>query len=178
MYHYSPIADRMTRDRFHDISRNNATLQNISRIRLAVRPVIDHLLSCFLDLYNPHKEVAVDRAMIKFTSHSTLKQFMPTKPVCECMCCVYTCAWVCVATCVCVYLCLCVCVRVYICVCAHMCLSVCMRDRNVNVYQHVMTTKLHNFITVMHWHKATYWFYSDYPGWKGVSKCLDGLRWW
>ena len=28
-----------------------------------------------------HREVAVDEAMIKFTGHSTLKQFMPMKPV-------------------------------------------------------------------------------------------------
>ena len=45
-----------------------------------VRPVIDHLSARFADLYDPHKEVAVDEAMIKFTGRSTLKQYMPMKP--------------------------------------------------------------------------------------------------
>ena len=90
MYHYSPIADRITRDRYRDISRylhfvDNSTLTprgSPGYDRLGkVRPVIDHLSACFLDLYDPHREVAVDEAMIKFTGRSTLKQFMPMKPV-------------------------------------------------------------------------------------------------
>ena len=43
--------------------------------------MINHLLSRFSDLYDPHQEVAVDEAMIKFTGRSTLKQYMPLKPV-------------------------------------------------------------------------------------------------
>ena len=90
MYHYSPIADRITRDRYRDISRylhfvDNSTLTprgSPGYDRLGkVRPVIDHLSARFLDLYDPHREVAVDEAMIKFTGRSTLKQFMPMKPV-------------------------------------------------------------------------------------------------
>ena len=90
MYHYSPIADRITRDRFRDISRylhfvENATLTSRGSPgydRLGkVRPVIDHLSSRFSDLYDPRREVAVDEAMIKFTGRSTLKQVMPMKPV-------------------------------------------------------------------------------------------------
>ena len=89
MYHF-PIADRITRDRFRHISRylhfvENATLtprRSPGYDRLEkVRPVIDHLSSRFSDLYDPHREVAVDEAMIKFTGRSTLKQFMPMKPV-------------------------------------------------------------------------------------------------
>ena len=38
-------------------------------------------LLCFSDLYDPHREVAVDKVMIKFTGCSTLKQFMPMKSV-------------------------------------------------------------------------------------------------
>ena len=90
MYHYSPIADRITRDRYHDISRylhfvDNSTLTprgSPDYDQLGkVQPVIDHLSARFLDLYDPHREVAVDEAMIKFTGRSTLKQFMPMKPV-------------------------------------------------------------------------------------------------
>jgi hypothetical protein len=86
--HYSPIADRITRDRFREISRylhfvDNDTLPprgSPGHDRLGkVRPVIDHLSSRFSDLYDPHREVAVDEAMIKFTGRSSLKQYMPIK---------------------------------------------------------------------------------------------------
>ena len=87
---YSAIVDRITRDRFRDITRylhfvDNATLTprgSPGHDRLGkVRPVIDHLSSRFSDLYEPHQEVAVDEAMIKFTGRSTLEQYMPMKPV-------------------------------------------------------------------------------------------------
>ena len=32
-------------------------------------------------MYHPHKEVAVDKAMIKFTGRSSVKQYMPMKPI-------------------------------------------------------------------------------------------------
>ena len=80
--HYSPIADRISRDRFREISRylhfvDNTTLQERGTPgydRLGkVRPVIDHLSKKFTEIYEPHKEVAVDEAMIKFTGRSTVK---------------------------------------------------------------------------------------------------------
>ena len=87
---YAPIADRISRDRFREISRylhfvDNSTLQpkgSPGYDRLGkVRPVIDHLSKQFADLYEPHKEVAVDEAMIKFTGRSAVKQYMPMKPI-------------------------------------------------------------------------------------------------
>ena len=87
---YSPIADRISRDRFREISRylhfaDNSTLVpkgSPGYDRLGkVRPVIDHLSKQFADIYEPHKEVAVDEAMIKFTGRSAVKQYMPMKPV-------------------------------------------------------------------------------------------------
>ena len=86
--HYSPVANRITRDCFREISRflhfvDNSTLTPRGppgHDRLGkVRPVVDHLSSCFSDLYDPHREVAVDEAMIKFTGRSSLKQYMPIK---------------------------------------------------------------------------------------------------
>ena len=80
--HYSPIADRISRDRFREISRylhfaDNATLTprgTPGHDRLGkVRPVIDHLSGRFSDVYNPNREVAVDEAMVKFTGRSSLK---------------------------------------------------------------------------------------------------------
>ena len=73
---YFSIANRISSDRFWDISRylhfvDNSTLQpkgSPGYDRLGkVRPVIDHLSRQFADLYEPHKEVAVDEAMVKFT---------------------------------------------------------------------------------------------------------------
>ena len=83
--HYSPIADRIPRDRFLEISRyihfvDNSTLQprgSPGHDRLGkVRPIIDHLSTKFAEAYDPHKEVAVDEAMIKFQGRSSLKQYV------------------------------------------------------------------------------------------------------
>ena len=87
--HYSPIADRISRDRFREILQYlnfvyNTTLPErgspgYDRLR-KVQPVIDHLSERFAELYQPHREVAVDEAMIKFTGHFSLKHYMPMKP--------------------------------------------------------------------------------------------------
>ena len=42
--------------------------------------MIDELSKRFTDLYEPHRKVAVDNAMIKFTGRS-VKQYMPMKPI-------------------------------------------------------------------------------------------------
>ena len=50
--------------------------------RLAkVRPVITALQKSFLEAYNPHRENAIDEAMIKFKGRSSLKQYLPMKPI-------------------------------------------------------------------------------------------------
>ncbi len=90
IYHYSPISDRISRDRYLEISRHlhfvsNSTLAprtdpNYDRIG-KVRPLLNYLCGKFKSLYNPGKEVAVDEAMIKFQGRSSLKQYMPKKPI-------------------------------------------------------------------------------------------------
>ena len=45
-----------------------------------VRPLIDHLASRFTEMYEPHCEVSVDEAMIKFQGRFSLKEYMPLKP--------------------------------------------------------------------------------------------------
>ena len=42
-----------------------------------VRPLIDHLSTKFAQTYEPHRDIAVDEAMIKFQGRSSLKQYMP-----------------------------------------------------------------------------------------------------
>ena len=46
-----------------------------------VRPVLDSILQKCLTLYKPHKENSVDEAMVKFKGRSSLKQYMPKKPI-------------------------------------------------------------------------------------------------
>ena len=45
-----------------------------------VRPLLDILQSNISKCYHPHREVAVDEAMVGFKGRSTLKQYMPMKP--------------------------------------------------------------------------------------------------
>ena len=87
---YGPIADKISRQRFRDISRY---LHFVDNDHLAprgdpfydrlgkVRPLIEHLSERFEDVYKPTQNVAVDEAMIKFQGRSSLKQYMPMKPV-------------------------------------------------------------------------------------------------
>ena len=46
-----------------------------------VRPLVNQFSEKFKEVYSPHKEVAVDEAMIKFTGRSSVKQYMPMKPI-------------------------------------------------------------------------------------------------
>eukprot|EP00731_Ephydatia_muelleri_P013737 Em0007g1047a len=87
---YGPIANRISRDRFRDIQKylhfvDNDTLVPRGQSRYdrlgKVRPVIDYVTAKCKELYKPHREVAVDEAMIKFQGRSSLKQYMPQKPI-------------------------------------------------------------------------------------------------
>lgn len=90
VYHYGPISDRITRDRYLDIQRylhfvDNSTLSppnSPSYDRLGkVKPLITYITEKCKSLYNPGREIAVDEAMIKFQGRSSLKQYMPLKPI-------------------------------------------------------------------------------------------------
>ncbi len=90
IYRYSPICDKITRDRYFEISRylhfvDNSTLSprnspNYDRLG-KVRPLFTYINNKCKSLYNPGREVAVDEAMIKFQGRSSLKQYMPLKPI-------------------------------------------------------------------------------------------------
>ena len=88
--HYAPISDRISRDRFRDIHRFLHFADNTSlplrgepgHDRLGkVRPVLTALLEQFLTSFNPHCEQVIDEAMIPFQGRSSLKQYMPAKPI-------------------------------------------------------------------------------------------------
>ena len=89
VYNYSPIASRISRDSYREIGRylhfvDNTTLAprgDPAYDRLGkIRPLITHLSSRFQAVYSPHRDIAVDEAMIKFQGRSSLKQYMPLKP--------------------------------------------------------------------------------------------------
>ena len=88
--HYDPIASRITHDRFRDIRRylhlvDNETLPppgTPASDRLAkVRPFLDAINERCKTVYQPQRDVSVDEAMVKFQGRSSLKQYLPLKPV-------------------------------------------------------------------------------------------------
>ncbi|XP_064382929.1 piggyBac transposable element-derived protein 4-like [Halichondria panicea] len=90
LLHYSPIASKISRDRFRDIRRylhfaDNTTLPTPGTPgsdRLAkVRPLINKVNERCSAVYLLDRDVAVDEAMIKFQGRSSLKQYLPNKPV-------------------------------------------------------------------------------------------------
>lgn len=46
-----------------------------------LRPFLDKISQTFLDNYNPTKFMFIDESMIKFKGQSSLKQYMPLKPI-------------------------------------------------------------------------------------------------
>ena len=86
-YHYSPISSRITRDRFFELHRylhfvDNSSLAppgspNDNKLG-KVQPIIRQ---SFQSVYSHSKNVSVDEAMIPFKGRSSLKQYMPQKPV-------------------------------------------------------------------------------------------------
>ena len=88
-YHCFPIASRITRKRFLEIQRflhfvDDATIVPHGEPgydRLArIRPVITAVHDSFLANYRPHRDNAIDEAIIKFKGQSAMKQYVPLKP--------------------------------------------------------------------------------------------------
>ena len=85
VYHYSPIADRISRKRFFDIHRfihfaNNATLSapgSSDYDKLGkIRPILTSLTDRFSAIYEPGKDLSINEAMIPYKGRSSLKQYM------------------------------------------------------------------------------------------------------
>ena len=90
IFHYSPIASRISRSRFMEINRylhfaDNETLAPLGSPeydRLGkIKPILQLLVPKFSNHYNLNKHVSVDEAMIPFKGRSAMKQYMPLKPV-------------------------------------------------------------------------------------------------
>lgn len=80
----------MARDRFLDIYYNihlcdNSQMpqrgdENFDKL-FKVRSFMENLNTKFRLNYNPHREQAIDEAMIKYKGRTSLKQYMPMKPI-------------------------------------------------------------------------------------------------
>ena len=80
----------MSRKRFLDLLYNmhvkdNSTMpaarvEDFDKL-YKIRPFLDDLKTNFKVQYNPHREQAVDEAMVKYKGRTSLKQYMPMKPI-------------------------------------------------------------------------------------------------
>ena len=85
---YSPIADRIYRDRFEEIIRylhfvDNSNLPmrghpSFSRLQ-KVQPVLTLIKKSMSQAYNLHCQLSIDEAMVPFKGRSSMKQYMPIK---------------------------------------------------------------------------------------------------
>ena len=84
------LARIISRDRFEIVTRflnlNDDTLMpargspTFDKL-YKVRPFVESIRANLLSQYMPHKQLSVDEAMIKFKGRSSLKQYMPKKPI-------------------------------------------------------------------------------------------------
>ena len=88
--HYSALAKRISRDRFFDLHCylhfvDNSTLQppqSPGYDQLGkVRPIINIISDCLAKICLRGKKISIDEAMIAFKGRSSLKQYIPQKPV-------------------------------------------------------------------------------------------------
>ena len=89
VFHYSPVAERISRDRFLAIWRflhfaDNSRLpdcadQDYDRL-FKIRPVITAVNEACLQNYQGSQHQSIDEAMVAFKGRSSMKQYMPMKP--------------------------------------------------------------------------------------------------
>ena len=89
-FNYPPFSDKISRTRFRHISQfmhfvDNDVLPTRGEVgydRLGkIKPIITGIADAIQAAYSPGKEVSVDEAMIPFQGCSSLKQFLPLKPI-------------------------------------------------------------------------------------------------
>jgi hypothetical protein len=69
---YFHVSDRATEQ-----GRNDDAYDKLCK----VRPVINMAKERFSNSYKPHKHIAIDEAMIKWTGRLSFKQYLPAKPI-------------------------------------------------------------------------------------------------
>ena len=90
VYHYSPIANRISPKRFFEIHcfihfANNATLPpsgSSGYDKLGkIRSILTSLTERCSTVYEPGQDLSIDEAMIQYKGRSSLQHYMPKKPV-------------------------------------------------------------------------------------------------
>ncbi|XP_068111048.1 piggyBac transposable element-derived protein 4-like [Hyperolius riggenbachi] len=89
LYHNAPLYPAiMPRQRFELLSKffhlndNSQDVEhtNPSHDRLfKLRPLLTHLSAVFMDVYTPHREIAVDESLVPFHGRLSMKQYIPSK---------------------------------------------------------------------------------------------------
>ena len=83
IYHYTPVAERISQDRFYDLHRYLHFIDNSTLLpphtpgynKLGkISPIITMLRNRFAHVWNPGKNISIDEAMIPFKGRSSLKQ--------------------------------------------------------------------------------------------------------
>ena len=78
MTHFKALMSNLhVNDNSTAVSRNQPGYDKLHKIR----PLLDEVNKNCLEEYQPHREVSVDEAMVSFKGRSSLKQYMPQKPV-------------------------------------------------------------------------------------------------
>lgn len=87
---YTPLSSRISRSRFLDIHRflhfvDNELLPSYgdpeySKIQ-KIKPVLTYISQKCGGLFVPGQNLAVDEAMVKYKGRSSIKQYMPKKPI-------------------------------------------------------------------------------------------------
>ena len=89
-YHYMPVASRITRNRLCELRRYLHFVDNATLLQPGtpgynklgkIRPILTMLSERLVAVYNPAKEIGVGEAMIPFKGRSSLKQYLPLKPI-------------------------------------------------------------------------------------------------
>ena len=90
VFHYFPIASRISRKRFLEVKRYLHFVDNTKLIphgkdgydKLGkIKPVIEAVREKSIKNFMPHRESSIDEAMIRFKGRSSLKQYLPMKPI-------------------------------------------------------------------------------------------------
>ena len=89
-FNYRPLTTRISRTRFLQIHRflhfvDNDSLPpygdaSYSKIQ-KVKPILTYISGKCSQLFIPGKDLAVDEAMVKYKGRSSIKQYMPKKPI-------------------------------------------------------------------------------------------------
>ena len=83
----SLMSDAMPRNRYQQIlanlhvNDNNAMPENNTDKLYRIRPFVDALNNNFILLYNVNEHISVDESMILFKGRSSMKQYIPMKPI-------------------------------------------------------------------------------------------------